>query len=242
MSRGAVPDTGVPPPAGDSLGPVNAVGATRFLAFGDSITEGVLSSFDGGLLFQAAAGADYPSQLDNLLETTFTSQDFTVDNYGVGGDEIGNALANGRLNSALATRRPQGLLLLMGINDLNSGKSVTTVVGYLQQAIDLARVYNATVLIGTMFQTCVTTDPNSGRVRTNSYDRIVSFDNALKAMATGRQNVYVADIYAAFGNNCGTDRGINLLGGDGLHPSVSGYSVMASVFAQAIRDRFAVRG
>lgn len=236
-----MPDTGVPP-AGDSLGPVNAVGATRFLAFGDSITQGVLSSFDGSVLFDPPAGSDYPSQLDSLLEATFTTQDFTVDNYGVGGDEIGNALANGRLNNALAVTRPQGLLLLMGINDLNSGKTVTTVVGYLQQAIDLARVYNATVLVATMFQTCVTTDPTSGRVRTNSYDRIVSFNNALRAMAAGRQNVHVVDIYAAFGHNCGDDRGINLLGGDGLHPSSSGYSVMASVFGQAIRDRFAVRG
>jgi lysophospholipase L1-like esterase len=61
-------------------------------------------------------------------------------------------------------------------------------------------------------------------------------------MAAGRQNVYVVDLYAVFGNNCGPDGGVNLLGGDGLHPSPNGYSVMTSTFAAAIRDRFAVRG
>lgn len=238
--RGGVP-LGGDPPAGDSLGPVNGVGATRFVAYGDSITWGTVSMFDGGFLFDAGPWA-YPAQLDGLLESAFAGQDFTVDNEGWPGEEIAGALSSGRLASVLAARRPQGLLLLEGINDLNNGASVATVAGWLGQAVDLARVYNGTVLIATMFQTCVSTDPNSGRVRLNSTEKIVPFNSAIRSMAAGRQNVYVVDLYAAFGNNCGGNGGTGLLGGDGLHPSPSGYAVMATTFGIAIRDRFPVRG
>ncbi len=61
-------------------------------------------------------------------------------------------------------------------------------------------------------------------------------------MATGRQNVHVVDLYPAFGDNCGPDGGVALLGGDGLHPNPSGYSVIATTFANVLRSVFAVRG
>jgi lysophospholipase L1-like esterase len=241
LQRGAAPQ-GAPVPPRDSLGLVNALGATRFLAFGDSITEGVTSSFDGAVLFSAATAVAYPGQLDALLEASFASQDFTVDNFGAGGEEVINAVASGRLAQALALRRPQGLLLLEGINDLNSGKSVSAVVAALQQMVEVAELYNATVLLGTMFQTCESTDPTTGRFRHNSIELIAPFNSALKAMASGRQNVYVVDIFAVFGNNCGPHGGVGLLGGDGLHPNPNGYSVMAQTFGVAARDRFPVRG
>ena len=145
------------------------------------------------------------------------------------------------LPAAVAAQRPQGVLLLQGINDLNNGRSVPDVVGSLQQMVDIARIHNATVLISTMFQTCVSVSPE-GLIRQNSADQIVSFNNALTAMAAGRQNVYVVNLYAAFGDNCGPDGGVNLLGGDGLHPSTTGYAAMAATFGAAIRDRFPVRG
>ena len=71
---------------------------------------------------------------------------------------------------------------------------------------------------------------------------IVAFNNALTAMAAGRQNVYVVNMFAAFGDNCGPEGGVNLLGSDGLHPTVAGYSAMAQAFGNALRDRFPVRG
>lgn len=241
LSRGSVPQGG-PEAPGDSLGPVNAAGATNFLAFGDSITWGTTSSFDGALLFDPCGGCSYPSQLDNLLEANFAAQNFTVNNAGQPGEWAAQALSSGRFTQALNAQRPQGLLLLEGINDLNNGRSVSDVVGSLQQMVELARLYNATVLISTMFQTCRSEQPGVGTVRENSADRIVAFNNAVTAMAAGRQNVYVVDLYGAFGNNCGPDGGVNLLGADGLHPTTNGYVVMATTFGLAIRDRFPVRG
>jgi lysophospholipase L1-like esterase len=220
---------------------VNAVGATRFLAFGDSITFGTPSSFDPAFFFDPLPGSPYPAQLHNLLESSFPLQNFTVGNFGQPGEQAGQAVSSGRFNSTMAAQRPPGLLLLEGINDLNSGRSIGEVVGSLQQMVEIARLYNATVLISTMFQTCVSVSPE-GVVRQNSADRIVAFNNALTAMAAGRQNVYVVNLYGAFGNNCGPDGGVNLLGADGLHPTVNGYAVMASTFGQAISTRFPVSG
>ncbi|MGD9906420.1 MAG: SGNH/GDSL hydrolase family protein [Vicinamibacterales bacterium] len=242
LSRGEVPQGGPPPPAGDSLGTINALGATNYLAFGDSITWGTLSSFDGAFLFDPCGGCSYPSQLDVRLEAAFTTQDFTVTNAGNPGEWAQQAVSSGRFQQALNAQRPQGVLLLEGINDLNNGRSVSAVVGSLQQLVELGRFYNATVLISTMFQTCRSVSP-TGTVRENSADLIVPFNNAITAMAAGRQNVYVVNLYGAFGTgNCTPDGGTNLLGADGLHPSTSGYAKMAETFDLALRDRFPVRG
>jgi len=241
LSRGAAPQAGVPAPA-DSLGTVNALGATNFLAFGDSITWGQTSSFDGGFLFDPVPGTEYPTQVDNQLESAFSTQDFTVVNAGVPGEWATQALSSGRFAQQMATVRPQGLLLLEGINDLNNEQSTAATVAALQQMVELARLYNTTVFIGTMFQTCVSTHPMTGQVRPNAATKITGFNSALRAMATGRQNVHVVDLYPAFGDNCGPDGGVALLGGDGLHPNPSGYTVIATTFANVLRSVFAVRG
>jgi lysophospholipase L1-like esterase len=240
LSRGAVPQLGAPTAADPLPGP-NALGATRFMAFGDSITFGETSSFDGGFLFDPVPGTQYPMQLDNLLEAAFPTQDFTVTNEGVSGEAAITAVSSGRFAQRMAAQRPQGLLLLEGINDLNGEISIPSVVNALAQMIDIARLYNTTVFISTMFQSCVSTRPD-GSIRENAADQVVPFNTALRAMAAGRQNVYVVDMYAAFGNNCGPNGGVGLLGGDGLHPMPTGYSVMAGTFSTALRSVFAVRG
>lgn len=235
-------------PAPDSLGTIAQLGATRFLAFGDSITCGTPGAFpqmdiafDDPNCTLPSGSPQYPALVRSLLQAASPSQTFVVDNEGRPGEEAGAAF--GRFSSLMAARRPQGVLLLEGINDLNNGRSVTATVDTLARMLDLAALYNSTVLVGTMFQTCYSENPFTGRVRTNSTDKIVPFNSALRTMVTGRQNVYLVDVYASFGsNNCLTDRGTNYIGDDGLHPSPSGYSRLASAFGTAIRDRFAVRG
>ena len=244
LTIGSVPQAGVPP-AAPLPGPT-ALGATRFMAFGDSITCGTISSFDGTMLLvpencRTPPSYSYPSQLDDALEAGYPSQNFTVDNEGSPGEWAAQAVSSGRFGAAMAAARPQGLLLLEGINDLNNAVSISATVNALSQMIDIARVYNATVLVATMFQTCLSVSPE-GVVRQNSADKIVAFNSAIRSMAAGRQNVYVVDLYAAFGDNCGQNGGVGLLGGDGLHPTANGYSVMASTFRNVLRTVFQVRG
>jgi len=188
-----------------------------------------------------AGSPQYPQMVRTLLQNASPSQAFVVENQGRPGEEAAGAYS--RFSSLMAARRPQGVLLLEGINDLNSDRPVGSTVNALARVLDLAALYNSAVLVGTMFQTCVSVNPFTGRVRTNSTDKIVPFNTALRAMVAGRQNVYVVDIYAAFGTgNCLSDRGTNYVGEDGLHPSPSGYSLIAATFGLAVRGRFAVRG
>lgn len=247
LTVGATPQTGAPAPAADPLPTVAALGATTYLAFGDSITCGVPGAFAmNDMSFDAPLDSTctytgYPESLRTLLAQASPTQAFTVWNEGRPGEEA--ALAYARLSGNLAARRPQAVLLLEGVNDLNSGRSVSATVAALQQMVELSRAYNAAVFVGTMFQTCYTVNPYTGRVRTNSTDRIAPFNSAVRAMVAGRLNVYLVDVFAAFGTgNCAADQGINFVGEDGLHPSPSGYARLASTFGAAVRDALAVRG
>lgn len=243
----AIGQSGTPPPAADPLPAIPQLGATRFLSFGDSITCGVSGAFpQADIAFddptcQPNGSPQYPQILRGLLQNATPTQPITVDNEGRPGEEARFALS--RFTGLVSSRRPQGILLLEGINDLNNDVGVSATVGSLQRMVEVGRVYGATVLIGTMFQTCYTVNPFTGRVRTNSTTLIGPFNSAIRAMAAGRQNVYVVNIDSAFGTgNCGDEVGINLLGEDGLHPSPSGYNRIAQTFGNAIRDIFAVRG
>lgn len=255
LTVGPSAQDGAAVPTPDPLPPVSALGATKFLAFGDSITCGTPGAFptmdiafDDVNCTLPAGSPQYPQMARGLLQQASPMQAIVLDNEGRPGEEVRLALS--RFTSLVASRRPQGVLLLEGINDLNNPdihanttQRINAAVAGLQQLIDVARVYNATVLVGTMFQTCYSENPYTGRVRQNSTTLIVPFNNALRAAVAGRQNVHVVDLYASFGlNNCLSDRGTNFVGEDGLHPSPSGYNRIATAFATAVQDKFKVRG
>ena len=124
------------PPVPASLVPTppNAVGATRFLAFGDSITCGVISA---GTFTLVPVNCDntrigYPERLQSMLSTYNPAQTFSVRKRGSGGETAAEGIS--RLTANLAelagpwvpvSSRPQVLLLLEGINDMTSGVSAT---------------------------------------------------------------------------------------------------------------------
>lgn len=217
----------------------NAIGATRFLAFGDSITEGVESRFDeaiADLVMVAATPVSYPTQLGPFLNGRFPAQSgqFSIVNAGVGAETA--ATGAQRLPGVLSSTRPQVLLLLEGINDLGGGgSSISATVGHLRTMVETARLFNVTVLIGNMFQTVRFVTPE-GQVRDNAHTLIPAFNDAIRQMVQGRQNVFLVDLYLAFGNNPA------LLGTDGLHPTPAGYARMAESFGGTLGQAFPVRG
>lgn len=224
------------PPTADPAAPT-AVGATRFLAFGDSITFGVESAVFDVLFYPSEPPPSaYPRQLQTALTANHAPQAFTVINAGWPGEGAVEGAA--RIGSLLATytpaERPQALLLLEGINDLNINRSVNQTVNALRNILDQARIHNVPVLIATMFQT-VEVDTPSGQ-RTNAASLVPALNSGIRSIAAGRQNVFVVDLYAEFGTAG------SFLGQDGLHPTPAGYAKMAETFARAIKDAFPVRG
>ena len=233
------------PPVPASLVPTppNAIGATRFLAFGDSITCGVISA---GTFTLVPVNCDntrdygYPERLQSMLSTYNPAQVFSVRKRGSGGETAAEGIS--RLTSDLSelagpsvpvNSRPQVLLLLEGINDMTSGVSATRAASSVAQMVQIARLYNLTVLVATMYQTY----PSAAK-GDNANDKIVPFNTELRRLVGGLQNVRIVDLYDAFGTNAyGTYVGL-----DGEHPTPAGYDRMAQRFHFEILAQFPVRG
>ena len=219
--------------------------ATRFVAFGDSITEGFTHACPSTLMLTwfeylrdvqgvrppPDSPVSYPTRLRSLLATRYPSQAFTVINEGSGGEFVADGAAD--LQRVLTQDNPQVLLLQEGTNDMdgiffgaNPETQMTTVVNNLRTMIRTARSRGITVFVGTL------TPQRAGACRGYAPAYIGPVNDRIRPMIAG-EDATLADIYTAFGSTAGTD----LIGPDGLHPSEAGYSKIADTFFDAIRQR-----
>jgi lysophospholipase L1-like esterase len=209
--------------------------ATRFLAFGDSITWGAKSawmSVGGAQFYIAAANGGYPERLQASLSARHPTLPITMFNDGLPGELAVNALS--RFRTMLTTRRPHVVLLLEGINDLSNDISVSRTVGGLRSMLDSAAVVGVPVLLATMYQTYEETSPE-GSLRTNGAAYVPAFNVAVRQLAAGRPNVHLVDLEPAMANRA-------LVGADGVHLEEAGFDVMAARFQAVLEAAFPVRG
>jgi lysophospholipase L1-like esterase len=225
------------PPATPSTPP--RLSATKFVAYGDSITEGFVQRCPGSApnevsplgigLFQLQGQPPptaYPAKLQALLETRYPSQMISVINEGRGGEEIEQGVAN--LPRVLTANMPQVLLLQEGINTLNERRAagIPLVVDGLRTMIQEARSRSITVLAGTLLP------QRQGGCR--AYDFSKDFDDIIEANVQirrmiGTEGAMLVDLYEAFNGRTAV-----LIGEDGLHPSAAGYERIAEAFFAAI--------
>jgi lysophospholipase L1-like esterase len=217
--------------ASTAINPPRGLGVTRLVAFGDSITFGVMSANDGSYLYASANGG-YVEQLEGDLNLLHQPQRFSVTNDGLPGELAVSAVP--RFRSMLTTRRPEGVLLLEGINDLSNGFSPSTTVNALRQMLDAAAQIGVPVAIATMYQTYEATH-SDGSVRENGAASVPAFNAAVRALVPGRLNVALVDLEPVM-------RDRQFVGGDGLHPTEAGFDVMASAFRRVIEAAYPVRG
>jgi len=235
--------------AGGNRGPVQPetpstpprLTATKFVAYGDSITEGFVQRCPGSEpsgvsplrigLFQTQGRAQpsptaYPAKLQTLLEARYPSQMITVVNEGQGGEDIRGGVAN--LPRVLTANMPQVLLLQEGINTLNEerGAGVPQVVDGLRTMIQEARSRSITVFAGTLLP------ERPGGCRSYDYSNdsndIIEANVLIRRMI-GTEGAVLVDLYEAFNG-----RTALLIGEDGLHPSAAGYARIAEAFFDAI--------
>ncbi len=211
--------------------PPRALGVTRFVAFGDSITWGATSAWLEGFVFAAANGG-YAERVQANLTIFHAPQQFTVFNEGLPGELAVNALT--RFRSVLINRRPQAVMLLEGINDLANDISIPQVIGGLRQMLDAAATVGVPVLIATMYQTYAVVSPE-GSFRPNGAAMVPAFNTEVRRLAAGRLNVYLVDLEPVM-------RSRSLVGNDGIHLEDAGFDVMAAAFMTAIEGAFPVRG
>ncbi len=212
----------VPPPV---------IAVTDFLAFGDSLTFGVVSEPAGTTFNLVGTPESYPTALDELLADRFTTQRFMMDNQGAPGFRVEESLA--LLPAALASN-PQVMLLIHGANNLDpiGGMSPSAIAAGVAEAatgIDMmvqqGQASGAAVFVATLPPQRA--DVSQARAETAPIVPILN--QQIVAIAAARQATLV-DLFN------GVD--LSLIGPDGLHPTTAGYRRFAELFFSAIVAAF----
>jgi lysophospholipase L1-like esterase len=229
---------------------------TRYMAFGDSITEGVVgASFlpsgvsmrDIPAMFRAGARtipgiariieplSAYPAQLQNLITPAFPTQQFVVANEGVSGEKaVEGAL---RINASLLATQPDVMMLFEGFNDINLALltqpagttiSITPIANALRTIVTTAQGRGVEVLLATL------TPVSDARELSDPGTRaaLLALNAQIRLMAAQFGLGNVVDLYAAMDGVPG------LMGADGFHPTIAGYRRMAELFSAEIISRY----
>jgi lysophospholipase L1-like esterase len=205
---------------------VPTLARTQFLAFGDSITEGVTSPALS-ILSRVGLPDAYPGQLEHLLSARYTAQTITVLNRGSAGERL--AEGRERLPEVLDEDRPEVLLLLEGVNNI---RNVPTreLAGDLDNMVREARRRHIDVLIATLLP--ISEEREEGRPGT--LQAIKDLNDEIFDIARKNRIGPPVDLFSVFSGMP------SLIGMDGLHPTSAGYTQMAQVFFETIRERYEV--
>ncbi len=208
-----------------SVSRLPTISKTRFLAFGDSVTVGVVATLNPAgddYILRDVPNESYPAVLRQLLAGRSESQVVTVVNAGKGGERAVDAVA--RVAGEIRTHRPEVVLLLDGYNDLRVGEAgIGPGLAAVGELAKIARFQGAQVFIATL------SPPNVQATRGLSNSLITRFNDGLRDIARGEGAVLV-DLYQAMAgdaNRYNSD--------DGLHPNEVGYRKMAETFFGVIR-------
>ena len=238
-----------------------------FVAFGDSITAGEngenppdpnndnetahctqrpSSALAPGAIPRFIDTANsYPSQLLTMLQTSFPSQTFVMQNEGLRGEEVTNG-SNARLTGCvLPIFKPDVLLMLEGANDISGEVPPQQIVSALLANVTSARLAGVTfVFVGTILPQTVCR-PSSGisDCRTSFDPGVVSQINVTidQTNALLRASLFNATLVESNASFRATDPTLaSLIDVDGLHPLPAGYKVLAQAFRTAIINRIPI--
>jgi lysophospholipase L1-like esterase len=200
---------------------------TRFVAFGDSITSGVVSPLANLLI--AVSPFDYPRMLSLRLQERYRQQVITVINEGEPGEQA-HFRGVARFRGVLMQHRAEVVLLMEGTNDLlGHALGADRAIDALQLMVREAASQNVRVALATI------PPQRAGGLRNRDAvaGLIPGFNDRIRALAAAEGAVLV-DVHAAMRDD------LSLIGMDDLHPTVRGYEVIAQTFFEAIRANFEV--
>ena len=204
---------------------------TKFLAFGDSMTEGEngrpVSSIDSFIDTPNA----YPTILQQYFNERIPGQQITVANAGRGGENASDPAANERLKNEIAKNQPQVLLLLEGINDLNGGTGPNTILNALRDHIRTARDRGVQyVFVSTILPTAtdVCLDRNQVnppcRAKSTPAGQPASINQSIRSMVPSA-GAFLVDPFDDF-----VARRAEYIDIDGLHLRPAGNQALATTF------------
>lgn len=219
------PPTTPDPPAGPSTPPpAPRIAKTRFVAFGDSLTEGVVSAPVTLRLTLIDAPSAYPGRLVAALRARYYDQtDIVVLNEGKAGEFALDGKA--RLPDVIKADSPQVVLLMEGANELNvlGRRGVSRAVGALEDMIKDATRRGCVVFVATL-------PPQRASGINGAGAPYVEELNAQIRKTAADEGAALVDVYSQFD--------LSLVGQDGLHLTEAGYVRLAEIFAGTIRAAY----
>lgn len=221
---------GVPTPLGPSAEP--RLLATRFMAFGDSLTLGEVTVPAGGRagdgVLAIVPSAAYPTVLRARLVSAYPAQAAAIEvvNAGKSGEHPHEALP--RFVEAFEAARPEAVLLWEGINSVRLYGSDLPVDG-LDAMVAEAQARGAVVFLGNLLPM------RPGTPIAPSDVEFQLTNTKIRALAARRGVVFV-NLHDTLLPEL--DR---IIGVDGIHPTEMGYARIADVFFAAIRANLEIR-
>ena len=198
---------------------------TRFLAFGDSITDGWISPPDART--RRDLNNSYPSLLQHELQSRYVTQVIDVINLGAAGEQARNAFP--RFRTWVGTVRPEVVLLMEGSNDVNGGLPASGAQA-IDAMIQYARATGADVFL-------MTIPPQVG---TPGASMVESYNGTLRSIAA-RTGAALVDVHRLLlRGSCSGGRATPCIGRDGLHPTADGNRLIAEELARVIVERYDV--
>jgi lysophospholipase L1-like esterase len=204
---------------------------TKFMAFGDSLTEGK-TRLQAPTILQVPsnifnANGSYPEALNAKLTARYQDQTITMVAYGWGGEKAGEGKI--RLRDHWGEFNPDAVMLLEGTNDLLAPDTATqsgmaaaieSVIDALRVDIVFAKQRGARVFLGTLL-------PMTSPQPPNVVAGVLTLNTRIKGLAV-EQGVRLVDLNAAVP--------VTMIGRDGTHPGPGSevYNLMADEWLKAI--------
>jgi lysophospholipase L1-like esterase len=212
------PSTPPTPPA-----PVPRLTRTRIVAFGDSMTEGIVSPAAFQLLVDVPGS--YPQRLRSELASRYREQTIDVLNEGLAGEWAANGVE--RFHDVIRLDTPDVIILMEGVNDINflGRRGISATIGKLESMVKYARARNLPILLASL------PPQREGSLKGTSASFLSEFNRQVRQTAVDEGAIFV-DLFGGFGTTEG------LIGADGLHPTPEGYARMSAIFRDAIQASF----
>jgi lysophospholipase L1-like esterase len=219
----------------DAIDVMAPAGTVVVCAFGDSITDGTLSTLNGD--------DRWPDVLSRRLHAAYGNR-ISVVNAGIGGNRIltpdvypppqpfpGGPSALQRLDRDLfGLSGVSALVLLEGINDISAGATAEAIIAGMKELVSRVRARGRIKVIGATITSALGANGNSGTADANQrrqavntfirtaglFDAVADFDAATVDPGTGG----LRDMFVPNSTVGGA--------GDRLHPNRAGYQAMGS--------------
>jgi lysophospholipase L1-like esterase len=211
------------PPAGPATPPPPPrLGKLRYVAFGDSLTEGVVSA---PLTFTlSTVPYAYPARLADTLHARYSAQsEIVVFNEGKAGEFALDGKV--RLPDAIKADTPDVVLLMEGANEINvfGRRGISRAVGALEDMIKDSQRRGVIVFVATL------PPQRAGGIRADGAPYVDELNAQIRKTAAD-EGATLVDV------NPQLD--LSFVGADGLHLTEAGYTRLGEIFAAAIRAAF----